>query len=122
MKTTEEIKTEVSIWWYGVKWNAKRKFDATVKWAEENKELALAMIPVGFAAVKGIGSMVRSVDRKIDLKREQELQDLYIYDRSLGMYHRLRRPLRPSEKIEIEARRAKGERLTTILADMRLLD
>lgn len=122
MKSFEEIKSDVSIWWYGVRWNAKRKFDNTVKWCEENKELALAMIPVGLMVVKGVGNAARSIDRKIDMKREQDLQDLYIYDHSLGMYHKLRRPLKPSEKIEIDHRRANGESKIQILSSMGLLD
>lgn len=122
MKKLEDIKTDVSVWWYGVKWNAKRKFDNTVKWCEENKELAIAMIPVGLIAIRGVGNAMRSIDRKIDMKKEQELQDLYIYDHSLGMYHRLRRPLRPSEKIEIDRRRANGESKIQILSSMGLLD
>ena len=122
MKSFEEIKSDVSIWWYGVRWNAKRKFDNTVKWCEENKELALAMIPVGLMVVKGVGNAARSIDRKIDMKREQDLQDLYIYDHSLGMYHKLRRPLKPSEKIEIDRRRANGDSKIQILSSMGLLD
>lgn len=122
MKSFEEIKSDVSIWWYGVRWNAKRKFDNTVKWCEENKELALAMIPVGLMVIKGVGNAARSIDRKIDMKREQDLQDLYIYDHSLGMYHKLRRPLKPSEKIEIDRRRANGESKIQILSSMGLLD
>ena len=122
MKNVKEYKEDVYIWWYGVQWNAKQKFKATVKWCEENKELALAMIPVGVVAVKGIGNAIRSVDRKIDMKKEQELQDLYVYDHSLGMYHKLRRPLKPSEKIEIDRRRAEGESKVQILSSMGLLD
>ena len=122
MKKLEDIKSDVSIWWYGVRWNAKRKFDNTVKWCEENKELALAMVPVGLVLIKGIGNTVHSIDRKIDLKHEQELQDLYVYDHSLGMYLKLRRPLKPSEKIEIDRRRANGESKIQILSSMGLLD
>ena len=122
MKTFKEYKEDVSIWWYGVRWNAKRKFESTVKWCEENKELALAMIPVAVVVVKGIGRTISSIDRKIDLVKEQELQDLYIYDHSLGMYLKLRRPLKPSEKIEIDRRRQEGESKIQILSSMGLLD
>ena len=122
MKTFEEVKTDVGIWWYGVKWNAKKKFDATVKWCENNKELALAIIPVAVVVFKGVGRTVASIDRKIDLVKEQELQELYIYDHSLGMYHKLRRPLKPYEKIEIDRRRQNGESKIQILSDMGLLD
>lgn len=122
MKKIEDVKSDISVWWYGVRWNAKKKFDATVKWCEENKELALAMIPVGIMAVRTVGKTIGSIDRKIDLKKEQELQECYVYDHSLGMYHKLRRPLKPSEKIEIDRRRQNGESKIQILASMGLLD
>lgn len=122
MKTFEDVKSDVSVWWYGVKWNARMKFNATKKWCEDNTELAIAMIPVGLVVIKGIGSTVRSIDRKIDLKKEQEFQELYVYDHSLGMYHKLRRPLKPKEKIEIDRRRQNGESKLQILASMGLLD
>lgn len=122
MKKLEDIKTDVSMWWYGVKWNAKQKAERTIKWCEENKELAIAMIPVGLVAIKGVSNTIRSIDRKIDLKKEQDLQELYVYDHSLGMYHKLRRPLKPSEKVEIDRRRQNGESKLQILASMGLLD
>ena len=121
-KTFEDIKSDVSIWWYGFKWNAKRKAESAVKWAEKNKELALAMIPVGIVVIKGIGNTIRSIDRKIDLKKEQDLQNLFVYDHSLGMYHKLRRPMKPSEKIEMDRRRNLGESKIQILSSMGLLD
>lgn len=122
MKSFEDMKADLSARWYGVKWNAEKKFEATKKWCEEHTELALAMIPVAVVVVKGVGKTIASIDRKIDLVKEQELQELYIYDHSLGMYHKLRRPLKPSEKIEIDQRRQAGESKIQILSSMGLLD
>lgn len=122
MKSFEDIKSDVSIWWYGVRWNAKKKFEATKKWCENNTELAIAMIPVAVVVFKGVGRTIASIDRKIDMAKEQELQELYVYDHSLGMYLKLRRPLKPSEKIEIDQRRQAGESKIQILSSMGLLD
>lgn len=122
MKTWNEIKADIDQKFWEFKLNAEFKLKSLVQWCTENKELAIAMIPVGIAAVKGVTSCVKSIDRKIDLKREQDLQDLYVYDHSLGMYHKLRRPLKPSEKIEIDRRRQEGETKIHILASMGLLD
>lgn len=44
-----------------------------------------------------------------------------IYDRSLGRYTELKRPLKAKESLEIERRRKMGESLNSILDDMRLL-
>ena len=121
MKTMEEIKTDLSIWWYGVKWNAKRKFDSAVKWCEDNKELAIAMIPVGIVAIKSVGNSVHSFERKRNLEKEQELKEMYVYDHSLGMYHKLRRPLTASEKVLISSKVKNGEQKVDVLARMGLL-
>lgn len=122
MKKFEEIKVDAKLWWMETKFKAEHKLKATVKWCEENRELVIAMVPVGLVVAKGVGKTIRSVNRKIDLKHEQELQELYVYDHSLGMYHKLRRPLRPSEKIEIDRRRKLGDSKIQILASMGLLD
>ena len=122
MKKFEDVKSDLNEKWEIFKWDTKRKFENTKKWCEDNTELAIAMIPVGLMAVKTITGMVKSVDRKIDMKHEQELQELYVYDHSLGMYHKLRRPLTSSEKIEINRRRDAGESKIQILASMGLLD
>lgn len=122
MKTFDEFKADVKFKIWQAKQDAKEKFDKTVKWCEDNKELAIAMIPVGLMAAKTITNAVKSVDRKIDLKKQQDLQELYVYDHSLGVYHKLRRPLRPSEKIEIDRRRQNGESKIQILASMGVLD
>lgn len=121
MKTFEEIKQNVSDKAWEIKWKIEDKAKRTIKWCEENKELAIAMIPVGVVAIKEIGKVISSVDRKIDLAKEQELQDLYVYDHSLGMYHRLRRPMKPEEKIELSIRVKHGETKLEVLRDMRLL-
>lgn len=126
MKKFEDIKTDVSVWLYGVRWNVKKKFNEGVEWVGQHKEELIISSPFLLFGMKMIGGLVkdtiRSIDRKVDMKKEQDLQDLYVYDHSLGMYHKLRRPLKPSEKIEIDRRRKEGESKIQILASMGLLD
>lgn len=122
MKSFKEIKEDVGLKVWEIRYKAQKKFDATVKWCEDNKELAIALIPVGLLAMRSIGNTVKSIDRKIDLKKQEDLQELYVYDHSLGVYHKLRRPLKPSEKIEIDRRRQNGESKVQILASMGVLD
>ena len=126
MKKFEDIKTDVSVWLYGVRWNVKKKFNEGVEWVGQHKEELIISSPFLLFGMKMIGGLVkdtiRSIDRKVDMKKEQDLQDLYVYDNSLGMYHKLRRPLKPSEKIEIDRRRKEGESKIQILASMGLLD
>lgn len=122
MRTFKEIKADVDYKIWSFKQDVKWKFERTVQWCEDNKELAIALVPVGIVAFKTVTKMVMSVDRKIDLKRQEDLQELYVYDHSLGVYHKLRRPLKPSEKIEIDRRRQNGESKVQILASMGVLD
>lgn len=121
MKNLEDMKADISARWYGFTWNVKRKYEEGKKWCEDHTELAIAMIPVGLVAIKGIGNTVRSIDRKIDQKREDERREKQIFDHSLGKWHELRRPMTMKETIEFDARRGKGESTVSILYDMGLL-
>lgn len=122
MKSFEEVKNGAKQKLDEAGRRLKRGWNNTVLWCEQHREFAIAMIPVGIAIVKGIGGTVKSIDRKIDLRKEQELKELYVYDQSAGQYHKLRRPMRPSEKIEFADRLANGEKKVKILASMGLLD
>lgn len=122
MKSMKDLKADAEARWIAFQYRFETKVHAAAEWASQNKELAIAMIPVGIAVVKGIGGIIRSIDRKVDLKKEQEFQDLYVYDHALGMYHKLRRPMTPREKIELDRRRNEGESKIQILASMGLLD
>ena len=61
------------------------------------------------------------VSKRINLRKQEELKDLYCYDRSLGHYWRLRRELSNKEWLEIDQRKKNGERLSDILAEMTVL-
>ncbi len=123
-KTFQDFKANVEARWIAFTYRAEMKIRDAAAWAAQNKEIAIAMIPVALYGAKMVGNTVKSVNRKMDLKKEQELQDLYVYDHSLGMYHKLRRPMKPSEKIELDRRRNEGETKIQIqiLASMGLLD
>lgn len=122
MKSFEDIKSEMNARWTGFTFKAKYKTHQAIEWMKENKEITTGiLIPTGIVVIKTISGIAKSVDRKIDLKKEQDLKDLYIYDRSLGYYHELNRKLKPSEALEIDQRRSNGETMAQILASMKLL-
>ena len=121
MKTLKELKSEANRRWTEFTIKTKAKVHEAYVWASNNRDEAALIVTVGLATLGAVGKAVRSVDRKMDLKKEQDLKDLYVYDRSLGIYHELRRKLKPSEVQEIDHRRANGESMTHILANMRLL-
>lgn len=122
MKSFEDIKSEMNARWTGFTIKAKYKARQAIEWMKENKEITTGiLIPTGIVVIKTVSGIAKSVDRKIDLKKEQDLKDLYIYDRSLGYYHELNRKLKPSEALEIDQRRSNGESMAQILASMNLL-
>ena len=122
MKSFEEVKSELNAKWTGFTIRARVNAKRALEWTKENKEIVIGvLVPTGIAVVKTVTGIVKSVDRKMDLKKEQDLKDLYIYDRSLGYYHELNRKLKPSEALEIDKRRCDGESMAHILASMKLL-
>lgn len=121
MKSFKELKQKASDKIWEIKYDMKQGFEKTVKWAEDNKELALALLPIGYIIVKDVGKTISSIDRKVDLAREQRLQELSVYDHSLGMYHQLKRPMKPEEKIELSIRVKNGEPKVEVLRNMGLL-
>lgn len=122
MKTFEEMKSELNAKWTGFTVKAKVKVCKIFEWTKENKEIVgTIVVPTGIVLIKTVTGMVKSVDRKIDLRKEQDLKDLYVYDRSLGYYHELKHKLSPSEALEIDKRRSDGESMAQILASMKLL-
>lgn len=83
-----------------------------------NRELCLVAIP---AAIGGLGFGAKSIIKRSNLKKQENIKNLYCYDRSLGHYWRLRRELTNSEWVEIDKRKRKGERLADILAEFKVL-
>lgn len=87
-------------------------------WCVANKEAAVILIPI---LAKCTLSAIRQMRYSSQKKDAEDLRNLYIYDRSLGQYWRLRREMTTSERLELERRKAAGEQIGAILADMRLI-
>ena len=108
--------------WHELKRKAKEKAKNGLHWVKENPELAA----VGGTVLTGIVGFVTKVTkgaiRNHNLSKEQQLKDRYVYDRSLGMYLRLRRKLTNKDWATINNRRRNGERLPDILQKMNVLE
>lgn len=88
------------------------------EWFIRNKEIIIVLAPV----VVGCSTTVfKVVGKRINLRKQENLKDLYCYDRSLGHYWRLRRELTNKEWLEIDQRKKDGERLSDILSEMKVL-
>lgn len=100
----------------------KEKFERTTKqvgeWINNYKEILVVFIPI---AIKGVTTVYKVVGKTRNLHKQEQLKDLYCYDRSLGHYWKLRRELTNKEWLEIDRRKKSGERLSDILEDMRVL-
>lgn len=85
---------------------------------ETHKEDIITIAPV---VMVGASAAVKMTYQYVMKKQDQICKDLYVYDRSLGHYWRLRRKLRKDEWLYIEKRKQAGESLGSILADLKVL-
>lgn len=96
----------------------KPKLQKGKEWVIKNKDSLIVIAPV---VVGGITTIVKVVGKRVNLHKEETLKNLYCYDRSLGHYWKLRRELTNKEWVEIDQRKASGERLADILSELRVL-
>lgn len=100
------------------KFEMKSKFKKCLKWASENKELTIIITS---AVIGGTRFVVKNVGKQINVKRQEDVKNLYCYDRSLGHYWKLRRELTNDEWIYIDKRKRSGEKLADILDELKVL-
>lgn len=94
------------------------KIKNTKEWIIRNKEAIITITPI---AIGSVTTIAKVVNKRLNLRKQQNLQDLYCYDRSLGHYWRLRRELTNKEWLEIDRRKKNGERLSDVLSEMKVL-
>ena len=102
----------------GYKRKAKAKVDEAWQLCKEHPEEAFMLATTVAGSALGLA---RRHDRNVAMKREQELKDRYIYDRSIGKYWKTRKAPSVGEQLEIERRKRNGESMGDILSSMRLL-
>jgi hypothetical protein len=94
------------------------KIQSGKEWLRRNREAVITFTPV---IIGGVTTVVKVVGKRVNMHKEEQLKDLYCYDRSLGHYWRLRRELSNKEWLEIDQRKKDGERLGDILSEMKVL-
>lgn len=104
--------------WEKLKRKSKEKFDEAKEWCVNNKEAILLIAPV---AIGVLTTAIKVVGKNVNLNKEENLKNLYCYDRSLGHYWKLRRELSNDEWLEIDQRKKNGERLSDILDELKVL-
>lgn len=96
----------------------QNKINSVINWISNNKEVVLLVGPSLLACTT---AGIKAVSKHVNLHKEQDLKDLYCYDRSLGHYWRLRRELTNAEWVQIDKRKKNGERLADILDELKVL-
>ena len=89
-----------------------------IQWAKDNPEAALVVLGVVATAGK---TAIRDASRAHADKKEDDRRERYIYDRSLGMYWELRRPMTAAERRKFQELKAEGYRTGDILEVMHLI-
>ena len=101
-----------------VKEKASNAYQKTKAFCINNREI---VIPVAITLSTGLVKISKMAVKSKNLKKEERLKEEYCYDRSLGHYWKLRRPLTNDEWLEIDQRKRDGERLSDILAELKVL-
>ena len=101
-----------------LKWEAKQKANKAIDWCIRNKDGIMYVAPT---VISGVVVLAKVFNKHATVKKQEQLKDLYCYDRSLGHYWKLRRELSNAEWIEIDRRKKAGERLADILDELKVL-
>ena len=105
----------------------KRKEQIVGTWNEfagfvrDNQDVLVFAVPAAITVIGGGTKVLSKLIANHTAERDIKFKERTIYDRSLGRYVQLKRPLKAHEALEIERRRQNGERLTNILSDMGLI-
>lgn len=103
----------------------KEKLQKKLEWVTAHPDLTVFFVSLGlsvatFTVKEGI-SITKQVAKSNNLKREENLKNLYCYDNRLGKYWKLKRELSNQEWLVVEKRKSDGENLGEILDDLKVL-
>lgn len=101
-----------------MKETTSRAYNKTKDFCINNKEI---VVPIAITLATGAVKLGKLAMKSKNLNKEERLKEEYCYDRSLGHYWALRRPLSNKEWLEIDSRKRNGERLSDILSEMKVL-
>ena len=109
--------------WEKFKYKTKDKIDGAIRWVKDKPQEAAI---VGSVVIVGADKLFKGIKKLKELQPTQaeldrEWQETHVYDRSLGFYYTLKRPMRGNEAIEFSQRKKRGETTGDILRSMNLL-
>ena len=104
------------------RWNfLKRGYKSVAGFTRENMDVIAVWVPAGGVALGGICRVASKLLANRKLNKEIAYKQRTIYDRSLGKYTELKRPMTTAQSLAFAQRRANGEQVQVILNDMGLL-
>ena len=105
-----------------IKVKAKEALDNAVDFYNHNREFVIMVAVPTVVALTGLGkTAIRSAGRKHRTRVEDRAKRMRIYDPSLHSWWSLNHEMSNNERKMIDRRRRNGERLSDILADMKLI-
>lgn len=108
----------------GVKKVTRTVVDKTkegIEFVKENPQTAATLIAAGGALLGGAHKITKGIQRHVNLKQEKYNKERYIYDHSLNMYLKTKRPLKKSDYDKITTMRKNGMKLNEALSKLDLL-
>lgn len=96
----------------------ERKRKELMDWANEHKGAIVTGTMAFLALAK---TVTKTAGKAYGMHMERRNKDLRCYDASLGHYYELSRKLSNRDWLEIDRRKARGDRLGDILEDLRAL-
>lgn len=101
-----------------LKLKARLKYLKIRSFCLENKEFVSVAVPL---IVGSSIKICKYVSKRKNIKKQEDLKERYIYDRSEGHYWELKRPLRTDEWAYVSKERAKGRSYADILLSLKVL-
>ena len=99
----------------------RRKWDAFAGFIRSNMDVLVVTVPAAITVVNCGSKLASKAIQNRTVTKELKAEERRIYDHSLGRYTYLKRPMSAKEALIYEDRRARGEKVNTILEDMKLL-
>lgn len=103
------------------KYSAKNTWNGIARFVRDNIDVLAVVAPAAGLVFNGVCKVTSKAIAERTLNKELDFKKRTIYDRSLGEYVELKKPLSVNQKLEYERRRATGEKVNTILNDMKVL-
>ena len=106
--------------WDKIKSKAKDKKDKFVNWVKDDPRKLIAIGSVVVVGGKKLYEGIKHI-QPTQAELDRRWHETHIYDRSIGMYYEIKRPMSANESILFSQRKARGELTGDILMSMRLL-